>query len=106
MPLEGPPRSLAGKLRTEPENLSPKEFLTRENRMHLSRLIIAGMVCGFAVCVLGVILVAVADTDSADSSISLLRVIDVTTGSIGVACLALGAIIIIFSIREFMRKWH
>ncbi len=74
--------------------------------MRLQTLIIAVMVCGVVIAGMGLFLVAIAKDDEAESAINLLGLFEVTTGSVGVAAIALGVVVILYGIRSFMSKWE
>ncbi|MBF9036828.1 hypothetical protein HKCCE2091_21550 [Rhodobacterales bacterium HKCCE2091] len=74
--------------------------------MRLQTLIIAVMVCGVVIAGMGLFLVAISNDDDAESAINLLGLFEVTTGSVGIAAIALGVVVIIYGIRSFMSKWE
>ena len=84
--------------------LEPKDFLVVDNRMRLERIILALMLCGTIFGVLGIVLVAISD-DAASSNINFLGVIEVSTGSVGIASFAIGAGLIGYGLKLFVGKW-
>lgn len=98
--------NLRGFTKGSDTHLSAKDFLTRDNRMRLQTLIIAVMICGTVLSAMGIALVAISSNDNSESSIDLLGLFEVNTGNIGVAAIAIGAAVIIFGIKSFMKRWE
>ncbi|RYG91083.1 hypothetical protein EU803_08250 [Loktanella sp. IMCC34160] len=98
--------SLKGFRKEAPQTLTPKDFLILDMRDRLQRLIYAVMFCGIVIAGMGIYLVALASDDEAESTINLLGIIEVSTGSVGIAGIALGVVVILYGIRTFMSRWQ
>lgn len=75
------------------------------NRDRLSGLMYFAMLCGIAICAMGVFLVYISSDPSSESKINFLGIMEVNTGSIGVAIFALGAGLTAYLIKALVSKW-
>lgn len=98
--------SLENYQRAPAASLEPKDFIeiVRDNRMRLHRLVIALMICGTVISAMGILLVAISD-DAASSNVKILGILEVTTGSVGIAAIALGVGLIAYGLKTIMSKW-
>lgn len=76
------------------------------NREKLSGLMYFAMACGIAICAMGVFLVYISSDQFSESKISFLGIMEVNTGNIGVAIIALGAGLTAYLIRALVSKWR
>jgi hypothetical protein len=91
--------------REEPETLETKEFVTHVRTITVPLLIFMafGVVAGLALAVLGVILVLHGSVNATSSIHMFGQTIDTT--SVGVACIAISALVIVLTFRRVLTSF-